>query len=1069
MTSVIIFNVVSMPGTLQGEQRFPLGRPQACLTRVPFFRPAGRACAARVCPSMKRLAAVLLSIVFLGAGSPGHSTSKLHWRSVGPFIGGRVVAVAGVAQHPNLFYMGSVDGGVWKSTDYGAHWENITDGKIPAAANSIGAIAVAPSDPNVIYAGTGESDPRGTMITGEGVYKSTDAGKTWQYAGLRETHTTTSIAVDPRDPNTVYVSSLGHVFKDNPDRGIFKTTDGGKTWTKVLYVDAKTGGNDIVIDSNHPDTLYAAMWQMYRTPWKLSSGGPGSALYKSTDAGAHWTKISSHPGFAAGVLGKMGVAVSPADSNVVYAIVQAHHGGVFRSSDAGATWTRVNGEMKLRQRAFYYIDVVADPKDPNKVYSANVDALWISKDGGKTWHGSRPAHGDNHIVWVNPSDTNILLEGNDGGAAVSTNGGKTWSDEHNQPTGQFYHIAIDGQFPYHIYGAQQDEGSMEGPSATQYGSIPSDLWHPVAYGESTFIAPEPGHPNITYGSGYFSIFLKYDSRTGQYSSVSPWPNYLEGSTSAQQKYRFAWTHPILFSPSNPRELLAGSQYVMSTTNGGYTWRVLSPDLTRNDPATEGPTGGPIELDQTGAEVYPYVSAIGVSTLNSKLIWAGSSDGLVHVTTDHGAHWRAVTPPGLPQYAEISSIEPSHTSQGGAYLTAQRYMWDDFHPYVYRTADYGAHWTKITAGIPDDDYVFVVRQDPHQPNLLLIGTRTTVRASFDGGASWEPLTLNLPGVQVRDLVFDTRQGQVAVATHGRAFWILDNLTVLEQLTRGTPSLFAPQTAWLTHMYGGDAFPRANSGQNPPFGASVFFNVPQGYNASMPASLTFSDARGRVIRTFRLHPVNKADTLTPEQRESMSPLEIKAAAERAATGIAAGMNRFQWDLRYPDAADVTGFYVPAAAGGENDFPIGPQVVPGTYRVTFRYDGKAYSQPFSVALDPNLHPSSGALAARFALQMQIRNTLDMMDRQIDAAIAARTRMPDGTRKAQLDREIDRLVNLQTHSSEGPLSTGTRVRDHLAYLQSDIDLAYERPTPAQYAVFATLRREALGGVARLRALMRP
>ena len=1035
----------------------------------------------RYAPRMKRAFAgicVLLVALPIATRAAEQNASqsfygKLQWRSVGPFVGGRVVAVAGVPQNPNVFYMGGVDAGIWKSTDYGVKWENISDGKLPLGADSIGAIAVAPSDPNVIYAGSGESDPRGTMITGEGMYKSIDAGKTWQYAGLRDTHTVTSIAIDPRDANVVYVSSIGHVFKDNPDRGVFKTADGGKTWSKVLYVDEKTGANTVVIDQKHPDTLYATTWQMYRTPWKLSSGGPGSALYKSTDAGAHWTKISTNPGFAQGLLGKMGVAVSPVDSNVVYALVQAHEGGVFRSADGGATWKRVNSEMKLRQRAFYYMAIYADPQNADVVYAPNVDALWISKDGGAHWHASRPPHGDNHIVWVNPHDSNILLEGNDGGATVSTDGGKTWSPEHNQPTGQFYHIALDDDFPYHIYGAQQDEGSTRGPSATSYGSIPTDLWLPVAYGESTFVAPQPGNSNVTYGSGYFSIFLRYDMRTGEYRSVSPWPNYLEGSTSKEQKYRFAWTHPILFSPSNPRELLAGAQYVLASTDQGLHWRILSPDLTRNDPSTEGPTGGPIELDQTSAEVYPYVSAIGVSPLNSRLIWAGSSDGLVHVTTDHGAHWRTITPPGLPQYAEISSIEPSHVAQGTAYLSAQRYMWDDFHPYLYRTADYGAHWTEITGGIPQDEYVFVVRQDPRQPNLLFAGTRNTVHVSFDGGNSWRPLTLNLPGVQVRDIAINTRQGQVAVATHGRAFWVLDNLTVLEQLARGAqgsanaPRLFAPQTAWLTHMYGSGAFTPANSGQNPAFGAAVFFNIPASYTASTPVSLTFSDARGRLIRTFRLHR-KSGPPPTPEMRENMSPAQIKAAEEEQATGIAAGTNSFQWDLRYPDATDVNGFYVPSAAGGENDFPIGPQVVPGTYRVTLRYGGASQSQTFTVALDPNLRPSAGALAARFALQMQIRDTLDAMDRAVNDALAARERMADDARKAQLDRVIDRLVNLQTHSSEGPLSTGTRTRDHLAYLQSDVDFAYARPTAAQYAVYEQLRREALSGIAALRALMR-
>ncbi|HET7815198.1 MAG TPA: hypothetical protein VFL13_12585, partial [Candidatus Baltobacteraceae bacterium] len=484
---------------------------------------------------MKRLSALALCAVFLAAAPTPPLFKQLQWRNVGPFVGGRVVAVSGVEQQPNVFYMGAVDGGIWKSTDYGIRWTNISDGQLAPGANSIGAIAVAPSNPNVIYAGTGEGDPRGTMITGEGVYRSSDAGKTWQYAGLKDTHTTTAIAIDPRNSNVAYVSTLGHVFKDNEERGIYKTSDGGKTWTKVLYVDASTGGNDVKIDWRNPNVVYAAMWQMYRRPWQLSSGGPGSGLYKSTDAGAHWTKISSNPGFAQGTLGKMGVAVSPADSNRVYAVVQAHEGGVFRSDNGGATWTRVNSEMKLRQRAFYYIAIWADPKNANVAYAPNVDGVWVTRNGGRTWKVLKPPHGDNHIVWVNPHDTNILLEGNDGGATVSTDGGKTWSQEHNQPTGQFYHIALDNRFPFHLYGAQQDESSYEGPSATSQGGITGDAWHNVAYGESTFIAPQPNDPDITYGSGYFSIFLRYDMRTGQYSSVSPWPNYLEGSSSAEQK------------------------------------------------------------------------------------------------------------------------------------------------------------------------------------------------------------------------------------------------------------------------------------------------------------------------------------------------------------------------------------------------------------------------------------------------------------------------------------------------------------------------------------------------------
>jgi photosystem II stability/assembly factor-like uncharacterized protein len=999
--------------------------------------------------------------------------SKLQWRSVGPFIGGRVVAVAGVPQNPNLFYMGGVDGGIWKSTDYGIKWENISDGELAPGANSIGAIAVAPSDPDVIYAGTGEGDPRGTMITGGGMYRSTDAGKTWRFAGLRDTHTVTSIAVDPSNPRVVYVSSLGHVFGDNEDRGVFKSVDGGATWSKVLYVDAKTGAAGVVLDTKHPNVLYATMWQMYRTPWKLSSGGPGSALYKSTDSGGHWTKLSNNPGFAHGPFGKMGVAVSATEPSVVYAIVQAHEGGVFRSGNGGATWTRVNDEMKLRQRAFYYLTIYVDPQNANVVYAPNVDGCWKSSDGGRRWHALRPPHGDNHIVWINPHNSNILLEGNDGGATVSTDGGKTWSQEHNQPTAQFYHIALDGQFPFHIYGAQQDEGSVEGPSAASGGGIDQARWRNVAYGESTFIAPQPGDPNVTYGSGYFSIFLRYDENTAQYSSVSAWPNYQEGASSNELKYRMAWTHPILFSPANPHELLVGSQYVSESLDYGQTWRELSPDLTRNDAATEGPTGGPIELDQTSAEVYPYVSALAVSPLDGDQMWAGSSDGLVHLTMDHGAHWRTITPPALPQYAEISSIEPSHAAKATAYLTAQRYMWDDFDPYVFRTTDYGATWTQITTGLPKDQYVFVIRQDPQQPNLLFAGTRTTVNVSFDDGTTWQPLGLNLPGVQVRDIAIDSRQGDVAVATHGRAFWVLDNLTLLEQLAKAPPQdpeavqLFAPQTAWLTHKYGVSGYPRPDFGTNPPFGATVFFNLPGDYKDTTAVTLTFTDAQNHTIRTFTLHARGKGEKLTPEMREQMTPAQVRAADERAATAIAPGMNSFQWNLRYPDSTEVTGFYVPSAAGGEDDFPLGPQVTPGTYNAVLDYDGKRIQQSFIVALDPNLRPSPNGLRDRFDLQTRIHDTLDALDRTINDAIVARNSMPDGTPKTDLSKAIDELVNLVSHSSEGPLSTGTRTRDRLAYLQSDVDFSYDKPTTAQYAVFEQLRADAESGENQLRRLM--
>lgn len=1000
-------------------------------------------------------------------------TGKLTWRNIGPFIGGRSVAVAGVPSQPNLFYFGGVEGGVWKSTDYGQHWDNITDGKIPGIADPIGALAVAPSNANVIYAGTGEADIRSDFDTGDGIYKSSDAGKTWSYAGLRDTHMIADLAVDPHDPNVVYAASLGHVFKPNSERGVFKTTDGGKTWRKVLFVNDDTGGVALSMNPRDPRTVYAAMWQAQRVPWKLTSGGPGSGLYKTTDGGAHWKNLSSAPGFARGTLGKIGVGVAASDPRIVYAIVQAHDGGVFRSNDAGATWTRVNAEMKLRQRAFYYTAIYVDPTNSQVAYAPQVDGVFRTKDGGKTFTELDLPHGDNHIAWINPRNPKIVLVGNDGGATVSVDGGDHWSSQDNQPTGQYYHVAIDDQFPFHVFGAAQDEGAYEGASAA-IGGIRRGDWHEVALGESTFVAPEPGDPAVTYGSGYYSAFVRLDRITGQAQNVSPWPRYMAGASSAETKYRFGWTHPIFFSPADPHELLVAAQVVFSSMDRGQTWSILSPDLTRNDPSTEGPTGGPIDNDHTGAETFPDIASLAASPLDGNVLWAGSADGLVHVTKDHGAHWEAVTPPQLPQWAQISSIEPSHTDKATAFLTASRYMWDDFHPYVYRTTDYGAHWTPLIEGLPADQYVFAVRQDPREPRLLFAGTRSTVYASLDGGAHWQPLTLNLPGVQVRDLAIDAREGEVVAATHGRAFWILDNLALLEQLARAPaltaagPQLFAPETAWLTNAYGSADFPIPNLGENPQYGAAVFFDLPANYNGRTPATLAFLDAAGATVRSFTLHlkPKKKIE-LSPEQEENLDAAQQRAHDLADLTAVQPGMNAFQWDLRYTPGYDFPGFRtVPT-----DDFPDtadGPTILPGKYTAVLQYGAARLDVPVTVALDPRLHPAAGDLQARLTLEMQILGTIDGLDRAIGAAMNARAKLP-AARQAQLDAAIAKLVQLDIHSSEADVSHETKIREQLAFLMNSLEGAFARPTAAEYATYSDLKAIADAGITQLQSLSSP
>jgi photosystem II stability/assembly factor-like uncharacterized protein len=1022
---------------------------------------------------MKRILVAVLGILFIvgpsavNASSATSTTqklmSKLQWRNIGPFIGGRAVAVAGVPSQPDLFYFGGVEGGVWRSTNYGVSWENITDGKIPGTATSIGAIAVAPSNPKIIYIGSGESDIRGDFDTGVGIFKSTDAGETWKYAGLSETHQISSLVIDPKNPNIVYATSMGHVFAPNAERGIFKTTDGGKNWKKILYIDDKTGANNVVMDPRNSSVLYATMWQAYRKPWIMVSGGPGSGVYKTTNAGATWTKISTNPGFAQGVLGKMGVAVAANNPNVVYCMVQAGEGGVFRSDNAGATWKRVNAEWILRQRAFYYMAIYVDPTNWKVAYAPNVDAFWKTSDGGVTWKPVNAPHGDNHIVWINPNNPKILLVGDDGGASVSTDGGKSFSTDWNQPTGQFYHIAIDDQFPYHVYGAQQDDGAFEIPSASSEG-LGQNAVHQVALGESTYVAVDPRNPDITYGSGYMSSTAQLQTSNGEEKNVSPYPKYMSGATSAETQYRFGWTHPILFSPAKPNELFETAQVVFKSDDFGKTWTQISPDLTRNDKSSEGPTGGPINLDQTGVETFPDIASFAISPLDGDTMWAGSADGLVHVTSDGGKNWNLVTPPALPQWAQISSIEPSHTDKGTAFVTASRFQWDDFHPYIYKTTDYGAHWTTLTGGLPNDQYVFVVREDPREPKVLFAGTRSTVYVSLNGGALWQPLTLNLPGVQVRDMQISVRQGQLAVATHGRSFWVLDNLALIEQIANNpVQTLFAPETAWLTHAYGGGGF--GDTGQNPDYGATVFFNIPKDYKGKTPVSLTFLDANGKTVRTFDLHLKDKKAKHIPYYQLAKRPEEAQLAYELSQlTAIEPGMNSFLWDLRYPGATEVHNLNL-ESTDDFSDEPFGPTIVPGTYTVVLNYGGKSVQQNFAVKLDPRLHPADGELEARLALATQVSGTLDALNSAVNAALAARGRLSP-QKRAQVDQVVNSVVQFDIHSDEGDLLHETKLRDYLAFLLNSLDNAFQAPTAAEQATYTDLKSQADAAISQLQGL---
>ncbi len=1006
----------------------------------------------------------------------GKLTSALHWRSVGPYTGGRVTAVAGIADQPNVFYMGAAGGGVWKTEDYGYRWKNISDKDFKT--NNIGALAIAPSNPKMIYVGTGDSAPRNTVLTGEGMYKSTDGGMTWKYIGLGETHIISWILVDPNNPNVVYVAALGHLFGPNTERGVFKTTDGGRTWKRILYVNDGTGATCLAMDPFNPNVLYAAMWQMSRKHWTFSSGGPGSGIYKTTDGGAHWTNITHRPGLPTGIFGKVGIAVAPSDPHVVYALIQADYkgqaGGLFRSDNAGRSWKLINNSMNITQRAFYYMTVYVDPKAPNTIYLPNV-GMYVSHNEGRTLIALYPPHGDNHVLWINPNNPQIFVEGNDGGATVTQNGGKAWSSENNQPTGQFYHANLDDQFPFHIYGAQQDRGSFEAPSAVS-GRIIPPVWKRVQGAEMSWVVPTPGRPWITYGSGYYSLQWKENRRTGLITNVSPWPSYRFGLAGSKIKYRYGWIHhPVVFAPGNPRELLIGANVLFETTDGGIRWKRISPDLTRNDKSKQRRPGGPISADVTGEEMFDTLSSVAFSPLTDQVIWSGSDDGLVYVTTDGGGHWSQVRPPMLPTWSTITCIEPSHTAEGAAYVSASRYDWDDFHPYVYKTTDYGRHWTKITSGLPQNQYVESVRQDPDDPDLLFVGTSATVYFSLDGGRYWQPLTLNLPPVRVSDVEIQPQQHAVVLATFGRGFWVLDNLQFLEQLgtarvASDAPYLFKPQQTWLVTRSLFGFGPPAPGGQNLAPGATVFFHLPADYNGSTPVKLSFTDTRGKQIRSFTLHLKTKG---RPKPL-SQNPGVAHQQREYVAVAVTPGMNRFQWDLRYPEAVDVKGIYNSYFAAA---LPVGPEVVPGIYYATLTYGHVTQKEPFVVKLDPTLHTTQAQLQQRFDLLMRIHVALNRLDSNLNRAIDARNalrkavanrRMP--ATQAQpasnhLKQDIDHLVDLRIQSSEGALVYPPRLRAWLTSIAAQVSTALVPPTPAMVKVADGYIHDAAKGVARLQS----
>lgn len=983
----------------------------------------------------------------------------LKYRNIGPFRGGRSVAVSGHPDQPHTYYTGFTGGGVYKTTDGGNNWYNVSDGYFKTG--TVGALTVAPSNSNVIYAGMGETCIRGNMSAGDGVYRSTDGGDTWQHIGLGESHFIGEIAVHPNNEDIAWVAVLGHTFgnEGNEERGVFKTTDGGETWENVLYHNEHTGAVDIEVDPGNPQILYASLWEAYRNPWEMSSGGEGSGLYKSTDGGETWENISQRPGMPKGVLGKIGVAVSPVNSDRVWAIIENENGGVFRSDDSGETWSRINSDRELRQRAWYYTHIVAGTENENEVYVLNV-GFYKSTDGGSSFDRIGTPHGDHHDLWIDPSDGSRMVVADDGGGQVSYNGGKSWSSYYKYATAQFYQVILDDQFPYWVYGAQQDNSTVGIKSRTAGSGITERDWQPVAGGESGYIAPDPEDPNVTFGGSYGGYFNKFDNFTNQSDRIDVWPDNPMGAGAEDLKYRFQWTFPIYISPHNPDALYATSQFVHRSYDEGMSWETISDDLTRNEKSKQGQSGGPITKDDTSVEYYNTVFTFAESTVQEGVLWTGADDGLIHVSRDNGESWTEVTPDDMPE-AMASIIDPSPHDAGTAYLAVTRYKFGDFSPMLYKTTNYGRSWTQITNGIPDKDFTRVIREDPNRRGLLYAGTETGVYVSFNDGELWQPLQLNLPAVPITDLAVHKRDKDLVVATQGRSFWILDDLPVLHQLsdsvTESDYYLYHPET---TYLFGNhtDIDPGEALGENPQDGVVIHYNINDEVGEK-EVQLQFAESGGEVIRTFS----NKEDLEGEEIKESDEFYEEEHNVPNDVLTTKKGQNEFIWDMSYPGAADLEGRQILWAGSTR-----GPRAVPGTYEVRLIVDNETVmSQPFEITKDPRIETTQEDFEAQFELHQTIIAKLDTTHKTINRIRELREELNNIKSEYSDDTETQEkadiltdllsdvegeLMQTQAESFQDVLNFPIKLNNKLASLASTVATGDGRPTEQQYAVYEDL-----------------
>lgn len=973
--------------------------------------------------------------------------SKVKYRSIGPYRGGRSAAVAGSYKNRTTFYFGATGGGVWKTTDGGSNWKNISDKYF---GGTIGAVAVAPSDESVVYVGEGENTMRGNVAEGlGGVWRSADAGRTWKNIGLNDGRHIIRLIVHPRDPNTVWAAVMGHLFGPNEERGVYKTTDGGKTWKRTLYINNQTGASDLVMEPGNPDVFYAGMWRVIRTPHSMESGGEGSGLYKSTDGGETWEPLINKKGMPKGLWGIVGVAVAPSNPEKVYAIIENANGGLFKSEDAGETWTLTSNDNNIRQRAWYYTKVYVDPKNENLVYCPNVNFM-KSTDGGRTFQSINTPHGDHHDLWIDPEDGKRMIVADDGGAQVSFDGGNNWSTMDNQPTGQYYRVTTDNAVPYRILGAQQDNSTVRIKSRTNGAGITARDWEVTAGSESGHVVADPLNPDIVYGGNYGGYLARLDHRTGENRAINVWPDNPMGAGADVLKYRFQWNFPIFFSPHNPKRLYTAGNHLFVTENEGQSWEMISPDLTTNDKTKQGPSGGPITKDNTSVEYYSTIFAATESSLEKDVLWTGSDDGLIHVSKDGGKSWNNVTPPDAGKWMMWNCIETDPFRKGTAFFAGTKYKLDDYTPYLFKTTDYGKTWTRITTGINNMHFTRAIRADRKVQGLLYAGTEFGMYISYNDGANWRPFQLNLPVVPITDIAL--KDNDLIVATQGRSFWVIDDLTIVQQKTASILDkklhVFSINDSYRTEGGGrrrrGASAAEPNAGANPPQGTVINFYA-KGITDSSKLSITINDKQGKPIKTFSNY------TKTPEDQMELSE----------------GMNQFVWDQNYPPAERTDGMILWNGGIGS------AKAAPGKYTGKIKFGNDSADFSFVIKPNPVYTATEADYDAQVSFLLSVRDKFNEVQKAIRNIRTVRTQINELNAKVdgRTHKEIKQLADsinkqitaveealYQTKAKSGQdvLNFPIRLNDKIAGLYGVASSGQNAPSKQVREVFADLSAQA-------------